>query len=290
MESWMNQTWWLYDLTVLAIIVFCIWGGWRRGIWRTITSLLGYILAAFLSSILVEPIAEVVYDRWLASYCIEYLNDQIETYNLPQTLQSVFDNYGIHLDQNQLQKLTEESGSTVDQLCMATGLSENALENGLLQSLNSSTLAGYTGLPTWMTQALLPSESIRENSDRLIETAAVILSGDSEKASEQLTENYIRPVVISFVKFILFFLLFLLISAIIQVIIKGISYLLRSNRLLYLNQILGAAVGCLQAILFLLLMKTLTNWLVDGGADHLAFFNEAMIKKTILFQYIYYLS
>ena len=32
METWMNQTWWLYDLTVIAIVTLCIWGGWRRGL------------------------------------------------------------------------------------------------------------------------------------------------------------------------------------------------------------------------------------------------------------------
>ena len=24
METWMNQTWWLYDLTVIAIVTLCI--------------------------------------------------------------------------------------------------------------------------------------------------------------------------------------------------------------------------------------------------------------------------
>ena len=50
METWMNQTWWLYDLTVIAIVTLCIWGGWRRGLIRTAAGLLGYGAALLLSA------------------------------------------------------------------------------------------------------------------------------------------------------------------------------------------------------------------------------------------------
>ena len=52
METWMNQTWWLYDLTVIAIVTLCIWGGWRRGLIRTAAGLLGYGAALLLSGVL----------------------------------------------------------------------------------------------------------------------------------------------------------------------------------------------------------------------------------------------
>ena len=47
MESFMHQTWWLYDLTVLAVLILCIWGGWRRGLISSVAGLLGYAAAAF---------------------------------------------------------------------------------------------------------------------------------------------------------------------------------------------------------------------------------------------------
>ena len=116
-----------------------------------------------------------------------------------------------------------------------------------------------------------------------------MLSDDTEKAAEQLTENYIRPMIVSFVKIILFFMLFLLISAVLRVIIKGLSRMLVSDRLLPLDHVIGIAAGCMQAALFLYLMKVMTNWLVQTGADQAAFFQEAVIRQTVLFQYIYYL-
>lgn len=289
MEDWMNQTWWLYDLMVLVILVVCIWGGWRRGILRTVISLLGYGAAMYLSNVLAEPAAEMVYDRWLDSYCTEFLSDQLASYHLSETLQNTLEAYGVTLDQAQLQELAENADSATEQFCAAAGVSSDALDDGLLQDLNSSIFAAYTGLPTWMAQALLPTGSVYDNSDRLFETAAVLLSDDAEASAEYLTENYIRSVVISFVKFIIFFIIFLLISAFLQVIIKWLSYVFRFDGLSLLNQILGAGLGGIEAVFFLLLMKTLTKWFVENGSDQLPFFQEAIIDQTVLFQLLYHL-
>ena len=51
------------------------------------------------------------------------------------------------------------------------------------------------------------------------------------------------------------------------------------------DQTLGAAVGGV-----LVLMGKLTGWLVRQGGDQLAFFNEAIIRKSVLFQYIYQIA
>lgn len=289
METWMNQSWWLYDLTVIAILVLCIWGGWHRGAFRSAVGLICYLVAAFSANLLAQPMAETIYDRFLSSYCTEYLSERIEAHHLPQIIQSVFDQYGIQLTTQQLQQLAQDSDVAMDTLISATGMSEETLEDGLLQTIDTSTAAGFMGLPAWMTQALLPSVSVVDRADQLIETAALMLSDDTEKAAEQLTENYIRPMIVSFVKIILFFMLFLLISAVLRVIIKGLSRMLVSDRLLPLDHVIGIAAGCMQAALFLYLMKVMTNWLVQTGADQAAFFQEAVIRQTVLFQYIYYL-
>ena len=82
MESFMHQTWWLYDLTVLAVLILCIWGGWRRGLISSVAGLLGYVAAALLAGVLAQPAAEYVYDRWLAEPCAAILEQKMEQYHL----------------------------------------------------------------------------------------------------------------------------------------------------------------------------------------------------------------
>ena len=69
MEKWMSQTFWLYDLTVLAILILCVWGGWKRGLLRTIIGLAGYGLAALLSGFLAQPVSQWAYEKWVEQPC-----------------------------------------------------------------------------------------------------------------------------------------------------------------------------------------------------------------------------
>lgn len=292
METWMNQTWWLYDLTVLAILVLCVWGGWQRGIIRTIAGLLGYGMAGLLAGILAQPAADYVYDHWVAEKCATMLEQKMEEYNLAGTVQQAMAAYGIQLDDAQLQAIATHPEQSADQLYTAasekTGIPTEMLKQGLTQTFDSTVLQTYTGLPSWMTNALTPqNESASQTQNRVAQTAALLLTGDNAGAANALTEQYVRPVVVQLVKIFMFSVLFLLISAVLQVIIKWMSYLRHADGIHLADQTVGAAIGGLQAILFLVLMGKLTGWLVEHGDGQLAFFNDAVIEKTILFQGIY---
>ena len=116
METWMNQTWWLYDLTVIAIVTLCIWGGWRRGLIRTAAGLLGYGAALLLSGVLAQPAAELVYNRWLAEPCAAILEQKMEQYHLADSIQQTLNAYGVQLDDASLQQIADHPDSATDQL------------------------------------------------------------------------------------------------------------------------------------------------------------------------------
>ena len=117
MESFMHQTWWLYDLTVLAVLILCIWGGWRRGLISSVAGLLGYAAAALLAGVLAQPAAEYVYDRWLAEPCAAILEQKMEQYHLADDLQQTLGNYGIQLDDAALQQIADNPDNASEELC-----------------------------------------------------------------------------------------------------------------------------------------------------------------------------
>lgn len=116
MESFMHQTWWLYDLTVLAVLILCIWGGWRRGLISSVAGLLGYAAAALLAGVLAQPAAEYVYDRWLAEPCAAILEQKMEQYHLADDLQQTLGNYGIQLDDAALQQIADNPDNASEEL------------------------------------------------------------------------------------------------------------------------------------------------------------------------------
>lgn len=293
MEAWMNQTWWLYDLTVLAILILCVWSGWQRGLLRSIAGLLGYGAAALLAGILAQPAAEYVYDRWLAEPCAAVLEQKLEEYHLADTVQQMLSSYGVQLDNAVLQQIAAQPDQAADALYSAvsqeTGIPTDWLKQGLSQSIDSAAQQMFTGLPEWMTDALLPSNDTAQQQNRAIQSVALVLSSNTEDAAEKLTALYLRPVMVPLIKTFTFSVLFLLISALLQVIIKCISSLRRTETGRLGDQTIGAAVGCVQAVLLLVMMGKLTGWIVEHGAGQLAFFNEAVIGKSVLFQSIYHI-
>lgn len=294
MEVWMNQTWWLYDLTVLAILILCIWGGWQRGLIRSVVGVLGYGAAVLFAGILAQPTAEYIFDRWLAEPCASVLQQKMEQYHLADTVQQTLSSYGVQLDDATLQQIAAHPDHASDQLysvvSQKTGMPEEWLRQGFSQAIDSTAQQMYTGLPEWMMDALLPSNDSVQPQNRTVQAVALVLSSNTAEAAKKLTELYLRPVLIPVVKTFSFSALFLLISVLLQAIIKGISSMRRTETGRLGDKTIGAAIGSVQAILLLVLMGKFTGWIVEHGADQLAFFNETVIAKSILFQLVYHIA
>ena len=75
----------------------------------------------------------------------------------------------------------------------------------------------------------------------------------------------------------------------IQGIIKGLSAFRRTEGIRLADQAVGAGLGAVQAIFLLVLMVKLTGWIVEHGENQIAFFNQAEIQKSVLFQHLYQL-
>lgn len=292
METWMNQTWWLYDLTVLAVLILCIWSGWRHGVLHAAAKLLGCGLAAVLAGFLAQPAAEFVFDHWAAEPCTAILTEKLEQYPLGETLQQTLSAYGISLDDTILGQLADDPDHAADQLYGAisqrTGLPEELLEQGMVQLLSGAVSQLDTGLPDWMADALIPADS-SQLQNRGVQIAALLLTSSTEEAAKELTQTYVRPAFVSVVKTFAFSVLFLLIFTLLQGIIKGMSQMRRTVGGHLADQTLGAAAGLVQAVILLVCISVWTKWITEQGAGQLAFFNETSIEKTILFQRIYHI-
>ncbi len=293
MKEWMDQTWWLYDLTVLAIFTLCIWNGWKRGIWRTIVGFLGYGAALVVALLLAQPTAEWAFDRWAAPFCTSLLTEKLTQYDLANTMQQTLSNYGISLDETLLQQITNQPSQASDLLYTAlsqqTGLPLDTLRSNLSQTMQQAAEQTFSGIPDWMREALTDSQDPTQLENRAIEATALILSDNKEIAAETLTNEYLRPAFVPILKTFAFSVWFLLISLLFQGIIKGISRLRATGTGHQLDQMIGAAVGAVQGGLLIFLMTKITAWLVQYVPDTVGFFQTSVIDKTILFQVIYHM-
>lgn len=237
--------------------------------------------------------AEYVYDRWLAEPCAAILEQKMEQYHLADDLQQTLGNYGIQLDDAALQQIADNPDNASEELysvvSQKTGLPAELVQQGLSQSIDSASSQLFTEMPSWMHEAILPQQSSQELQNRTVQAAAMVLSSNTSDAAKQLTKLYVRPVLIIMVKTFTFSVLFLLISVLIQGIIKGLSAFRRTEGIRLTDQVVGAGLGAVQAIFLLVLMVKLTGWIVEHGENQIAFFNQAEIQKSVLFQHLYQL-
>lgn len=74
----------LLDALVILILIFCVWHGGRRGLVRTVTMLVGGVLAALVALWFSGPLATGVYDTWAAPRLEQSLVDKAAEANAPQ--------------------------------------------------------------------------------------------------------------------------------------------------------------------------------------------------------------
>lgn len=293
MKELMDQTWWLYDLIVIAIMVLCIWNGWKNGIMRSFFSLLGYAAALASAAVAAQPAAEFVFDKWIEEPCAVLLEEKLEQYDLTNALQTAISDYGIQLDEATLQEIAAKPENAENTLYTAisqkTGVPLEILQQRLSDTIQNTAIQTFSGMPKWMKEALFSDQEADQMQNRAVETMALMLSGDGKSASEALTNQYVRPMCIPILKTFTFSVSFLLISLLIQVIIKGIFVLRRTGTIHGIDQIVGAAAGMVEGIVLVFIMAKITSWLVLHHVDTIGFFHEEAINKTFLFQAIYHI-
>lgn len=292
MEEWMNSSWWLYDLTVAAIVILCVWGGWRKGFFRTLSSLAGYGAAVLLAAVLARPTAEYVYDKWLMQRCCQLLEQKLDACHLDDQIESALSVMGVTLDPATLQQIADHpedaSHAFYTTISQKTGLPVAAVETALSQTVDTEMLQHETGLPVWMVQAIVPDDmTAKELQNRTVQTAALLLAGDTHTASSTLLRQYLRPALLIPLKAISFSVLFFGISIVLQLLLKWLGCLRKTEAGNLWDQSAGAAVGGLTAIVLLIIMIKLTGWLVSAGGGQQAFFRDSVIEKTMWFHYLY---
>ncbi len=290
MDAWMNQSWWLYDATVLAIVILCVWNGWQHGVKRALIRLVCYGVAWILAWTLSGSCTTYVYERWVAPSCEKKIAQELEQSNLQGTLQQALSSYGISLDSETLEQIAESPDGAAQTLYSAaaaeTGIPASMIQQEVTQTVENAREKVYGNLPDWMETALTEADSTESLADETAQTAALLLTGDETKAAKALTEQYIKPTVIKMLKSFTFSTLFLLISFVLQGIIK-IFFFVKANRITTFDRLVGVTVGSVQAVVLLMMMGKFTSLLVTQGSDQIAFFNEAVIGKSVLFQMIY---
>ncbi len=135
MESIMNQTWWIYDLTVLAILAWSVWGGWERGILHTALKVIAYPISMGLASLVATPISQFIYNTWIADRLTTYINEEGSSLIL-EWLENILSLSGISFGFD-FTALAPYLGNFIDSTGIGSSLIDTYLEPVIVDFLDS---------------------------------------------------------------------------------------------------------------------------------------------------------
>ncbi len=126
---------WILDGALILVLIGCCVAGWKRGFFRSVTRLLGSLIAVVLSLILASPVSQWVFDSWISPPLTRAIERQLvqaavttseELQNrlaaalngLPDLLRQALDAYGVSTPE-QIGQMLSESGESTSVLASA---------------------------------------------------------------------------------------------------------------------------------------------------------------------------
>lgn len=278
--------------TILIILVFLIINV-KRGFSKTFISVIGYILAILLGSIISDASAEPTYDSVLSNQIVANIEEVLDEHNVASSICDRIkkDTFGVVISQDKLSKVVASSGSLYNAI--------NGKDNEFLSMDKINTLLGESVEDAISSplKNVLPSpavdymiNSLKSNSDLLYTTVPILLQ-DNKSAAEYIEQIFIKPIVLYIIKMAIFFVVFL----IVMIIVKIISKTIENNDSLPTiavasDKLLGAILGIAEGMILLILISVVVKLLVYASGGTSEIFSSEVIQSTKLFKTIYNLD
>lgn len=251
----------ILDILVIAMIFFPILNGFRTGIKGTVLMLIATVAAAVTGLLGSRLLAPTVYEKYLSSSVHEFCIESAGEYDPVTLSQDVLALYGAEMNEQELCRLIDESD---DALAYAVELAElNGIEGEQIQELvdrlssellRSAPEAVQDTMPDVVSELFTADLSAADAFDAV--RAAASSREDIAAYSEK---NYVKPVVTSLVRMVLFSVICLITRLIIYAVysacrldVNGI-HANKADR--SMGAVLGFVLGAVQLVVMLLFVN-----------------------------------
>lgn len=276
-------------ITIVIILLFTIMN-YFRGFSKTIISAVGYILAIVLGSIAGDMSAQNIYDSLLKQEIISDVQQVIEKNDVISPISDKIKKvtYGINISEDKLNVLLSSEDS------MYNAINSNGTEfcsrqdiDNLLGEVIDETLSKplKTVIPSSAVDYMI--NAVKSSNDMLYGLTSA-LTKDSKSCAEYIEHTFISPIVIYIVKFAIFIIVFFITMTIAKIISATIHNIdVFPGMTVSMDRILGACIGLIEAIIFLLILCIILKWIVSVNVGNPNIFDNLSIQNTKLFKYIY---
>lgn len=291
MENGAFSNYLIFDIGTILIILVCVLVNAKRGFAKIFISILGYILAIVLGSIVSDAFAEPIYNSVLKSQTINNVQEVLGEHDVSTSISDRItqDTYGVKISDEKLKNIISSSDGMYNAINGTNGnelLSKDKIVNLIAESIEDEISEPLQSiLPSSVVEYMM--NSIKSNSDTLYSTASVLVQDDANPA-EYIEQTFVRPILIYIIKMSVFFIVFFIVMIMVKMMSKSMENKDSTPTIVTsTNKLLGALLGFIGAIILLLIISIVLKFLVsvNGGVSEIL--NEDTIQNTKIFKYIY---
>lgn len=297
-----TQFWWAYDAAAAAVAAVIIYLSAKKGFSKTIFTTLGCIISLVFAITLSESASDAIYRSAVKSGNIKSVRRSLEDVQITSKFRVFLENqgYNITVNESRLQSILAESENMQDDLFKyACNINDKEVDEkeAFIQKVNS----GFPDifhemLSHELPEYLLSDLSLMNDDSRLTQQAVQMvvrlemIDDIPQETVDYLENTFIQNRASEICRFAAFSIIYILLMLVIRLFANIITAMLDIPSVGAAEQPLGAVMGIIRAVLFLIAAAAFVKFLVIIGDEKMMFFNQKSIDKTIVFKYIYNLK
>lgn len=297
-----TQFWWAYDAAAAAVVAVIIYLSAKKGFSKTIFTTLGCIISLVFAITLSESASDAIYRSAVKSGNIKSVRRSLEDVQITSKFRVFLENqgYNITVNESRLQSILAESENMQDDLFKyACNINDKEVDEKetFIQKVNSGFFdIFHEMLSHELPEYLLSDLSLMNDDSRLTQQAVQMvvrlemIDDIPQETVDYLENTFIQNRASEICRFAAFSIIYILLMLVIRLFANIITAMLDIPSVGAAEQPLGAVMGIIRAVLFLIAAAAFVKFLVIIGDEKMMFFNQKSIDKTIVFKYIYNLK
>lgn len=308
----------IYDIALIVIMLLSIGMGFKKGVLRTVLSLVCLIIAFSAASVMSSAeICSAVYDKYFHEYISEHIDSAVEQAKnqakdkIKTELNDVIDSFidenlggsGFLKDyaDNIISRGEETASETIPELYAFLGIDvRTLLTNPEISGKIDTIAAEYSKAAADALSSRLPfgitvrSESVEEVMSDLDAREALVYElfgikseqSDTQGAADYLEKAVVRPIFLRFIGIVIWTAVFAVVNFVLRIVIRIILIVRKIEPIKACDSLLGGACGAAAGIAVIAACSVIIVLLIrfTGG---LTYMNEDIFEQTILFKKVY---
>lgn len=286
---------WFYDVAIVALLVICIYIGWKRGFLLSFIMIVGYVISFAVSFFISGIISPIIYDNFVHPKVSVMLEEKISEIDILAEIQKIVNenDFGIEISKEEISSIIENSsgdiGADIEKVITervgVSIISKEEINEEVKGILDSKMVQSFVeSLPSYLQEIV--ADYFADSEESLI-TGIKALVGTPATTAAYIEETIIAPTIIPVIKFIAFLIIFTIALILVKIISKVFRRIKRIPILGSVNSLLGAIFGALQGIAIILLIAIILHGIIALSKNELVVLNDVTIEQTNLFKIAY---